>query len=100
MAKPLILFVTGADCPVVPPGTPAEKGLEVNVAYRVGQLVGQCDREHLPLLASFLLDSTIAVLVGAGVNRDVALQWLEKVAPEAYDFVAPNGPVKLEAVVC
>ena len=97
MANPLVLFVTGADCPVLPPGTPVEKRLEVNVAYRVNQLVGQCNREQLPMLASFLLDSTIAVLVGAGVSKDVALKWLEKVAPEAYDFVAPNGPAKPEA---
>jgi hypothetical protein len=96
MAKPLVLFVTGADCPVVAPGTTPEKRLEVNVAYRVSQLVGQCDRDDLPMLASFLLDSTVAVLVGAGVSKGVALKWLEKVAPEAYDFVAPKGPERPE----
>ncbi len=44
-------------------------------------------RRVLPLLASFLLDATMAVLFGAGIPKDVALRWLEKIAPEAYDAV-------------
>jgi hypothetical protein len=29
----------------------------------------------------------MAVLFGAGIPKDVALRWLEKIAPEAYDAV-------------
>lgn len=94
MSKPLVLFVTGADRPMLPPGTPVEKCLEAYVAYHVGELVRDCDQESLPLLASFLLDATMAVLVGAGIPKDVALRWLEKVAPEAYDVVQLSGPAE------
>jgi hypothetical protein len=97
MSKPLVLFVTGADRPMLPPGTPAETYLETYVAYHVGELVRECDHESLPLLASFLLDATMAVLVGAGIPKDVALRWLEKVAPAAYDVVQWPGPAEPEA---
>ena len=91
MTKPLVLFVTGADRPLLPPGTPVEKRLGTHVAYHVGELVRDCNEESLPLLASFLLDATMAVLFGAGIPKDVALRWLEKVAPEAYDVVQWPG---------
>ena len=87
VSRPLVLFVTGADRPVMPPGTPVERLLEASVAYHVGELVRDCDRERLPLLASFLLDATMAVLVGAEIPKDVALKWVERVAPDAYDVV-------------
>jgi hypothetical protein len=37
------------------------------------------------------------VLVGAGIPKDVALRWLEKVAPAAYDVVQWPGPAEPEA---
>ena len=81
---------------MLPPGTPVEKCLETYVAYHVGELVRDCDEESLPLLASFLLDATMAVLVGAGIPKDVALRWLEKVAPDAYDVVQWPSPTEPE----
>jgi hypothetical protein len=96
MTKPLVLFVTGADRPLLPPGTPVEKRLGTHVAYHVGELVRDCNEESLPLLASFLLDATMAVLFGAGIPKDVALRWLEKVAPDAYDVVQWPSPTEPE----
>ncbi len=92
-----MLFVIGADRPAVPPGTSAEAALETQFAYHVGELVRDCEREQLPLLASLLLDATMVALVAAGVSKGAALRWLDKVAPDAYDVVRRVDPTAAAA---